>query len=128
VKAFTVIAVAAPHEPSCQHCSERGHSIKRLLCLVVVGLLVNAICGAQSPADSHPARTNVLGAEYPRVTDDGRAIFRLKASGAQKVQADITGITFDMTKDADGVWTGTTAPLAQRLRAASVQVGHRRPI
>jgi enterochelin esterase-like enzyme len=85
--------------------------MKRLLCLVVVGLLVNAICGAQPPADSHPARTNVLGAEYPRVTDDGRAIFRFKASGAQKVQADITGIKFDMTKDADGVWTGTTAPL-----------------
>jgi hypothetical protein len=75
--------------------------MKRLLCLVVVGLLVNAICGAQPPADSRPARSNVLGAEYPRVTDDGRAIFR---------------------------WTGTAAPLAQRLRAAFVQVGHRRPI
>ena len=81
--------------------------MKRRLCLVVVGLLVNAICGAQPPANSHPARTNVLGAEYPRVTDDGRAIFRFKASG---------------------VWTGTTAPRAQRLRAAFVQVGHRRPI
>ena len=86
--------------------------MKRLLCLVVVGLLVNAICGARPPADTHPARTT----------------FRFKASGAQKVQADITGITFDTTKDADGVWTGTTAPLAQRLRAAFVQVGHRRLI
>ncbi len=102
--------------------------MKRLLCLVVVGLIVNAICGAQPPAGSDSARTNVLGAEYPRVTNDGRAIFRFKASGAQKVQADITGIKFDTTKDADGVWTGTTTPLAQRLRAAFVQVGHRRPI
>src|SRR5512134_3266727 len=31
------------------------------------------------PADSRPARTNVLGAEYPRVTDDSRVIFGLKA-------------------------------------------------
>jgi enterochelin esterase-like enzyme len=78
---------------------------------VALALLAASVCPAQPSATSQPARTNVLGAEYPRVTDDGRAVFRLKAPNAQKVQADITGVKVDMTKDADGVWTGTTAPL-----------------
>jgi enterochelin esterase-like enzyme len=85
--------------------------MKRTLCLAVVPLLVSALGHAQPPADSRPARTNVLGAEFPRVTDDGRAVFRLKASGAQKVQADITGRKFDLVKDENGVWTGATTPL-----------------
>jgi enterochelin esterase-like enzyme len=86
--------------------------MKRTLFLVALALIaVATVCPAQPPAGSQPARTNVLGAEYPRVTDDGRAVFRLKAPAAQKVQADITGTKVDMTKDADGVWTGTTAPL-----------------
>ncbi len=51
------------------------------------------------PADSRPARTNVLGAEYPRVTDDSRVIFRFKAPHAQRVQADIMATKYDMVKD-----------------------------
>jgi enterochelin esterase-like enzyme len=66
---------------------------------------------AQATGDSRPASTNVLGAEYPRVTSDSRAIFRFKAPGAQKVQADIMGVKYDMTKDENGFWTVTTAPL-----------------
>lgn len=76
--------------------------MKHLRSLTVASLLASAVCGAQPPADSRPARTNVLGAEYPRVTGDGRAVFRFKVLGAQKVQADITGATFDMAKDPNG--------------------------
>jgi enterochelin esterase-like enzyme len=63
------------------------------------------------PADSRPAPTNVLGAEYPRVTDDSRVVFRLKAPQAQRVQADIMATKYDMVKDESGVWTVTTPPL-----------------
>jgi enterochelin esterase-like enzyme len=73
--------------------------------------LVGAAAFAQTPAGSKPARTNVPGAEYPRVSDDSRAIFQLKAPGAQRVQADIMGTKYDMTKDDAGVWTVTTPPL-----------------
>jgi enterochelin esterase-like enzyme len=62
--------------------------------------------------DSRPAGTNVLGAEYPRVTADSRVVFQFKAPGARKVQADIMGAKYDMTNDGDGVWTVTTPPLA----------------
>ncbi len=63
------------------------------------------------PADSRPAPTNVLGAEYPRVTDDGRVVFQLKAPQAQRVQADIMATKYDMVKDENGVWAVTTPPL-----------------
>ena len=62
-------------------------------------------------ADSRPARTNVLGAEYPRVTDDSRVVFQLKAPQAERVQADIMATKYDMVKDESGVWTVTTPPL-----------------
>ena len=61
--------------------------------------------------ESRPASTNVLGSEYPRVTGDSRAIFQFKAPGSQKVQADIMGVKYDMTKDENGMWRVTTAPL-----------------
>ena len=38
------------------------------------------------PADSVPAPTNVQGAQYPRLTPDLRAVFRIKAPDAQKVE------------------------------------------
>jgi enterochelin esterase-like enzyme len=85
----------------------------RLMSAAVLALLVAAPCLAQTPADSQPASTNVLGAEYPRVTADSRAVFRFTAPGARLVQADIMGRKYDMTKDDAGVWTATTAPLVQ---------------
>ncbi len=66
---------------------------------------------AGPPAGSRPASTNVLGAEYPRVTDDSRVVFQLKAPEARRVQADIMATKHEMTKDDSGVWTVTTPPL-----------------
>jgi enterochelin esterase-like enzyme len=85
--------------------------MKRSICVLALLALGGGVCLAHPPADSHPARTNVLGAEYPRVTDDARAIFQFKAPGAQRVQADIMSTRYDMVKDAAGVWTVTTPPL-----------------
>lgn len=64
---------------------------------------------SQPPADSQPASSNVRGAEYPRVTNDLRAIFRIKAPDAQKVQVQ-TDKKYDMVKDDQGLWTGITDP------------------
>ena len=66
---------------------------------------------AKVAGGSRPASTNVLGAQYPQVTEDGRVVFQFKAPGALRVQADIMGTKYDMVKDDAGVWTATTPPL-----------------
>lgn len=52
---------------------------------------------------------NIRRQEYPRILEDNRVEFRIKAPTAQKVQIDL-GRLYDMKKDADGFWTCTTAP------------------
>ncbi len=60
---------------------------------------------------SKPASTNVPGVEFPRIDDQNRAIFRVEAPTAEKVQLDL-GKVYDMVKDEDGTWSVTTNPLA----------------
>jgi para-nitrobenzyl esterase len=66
---------------------------------------------ASAIEDAKPASTNVLGAQYPRVLGDHSAAFQLKAPSATSVDVDIMGKKYPMMRGADGVWTGTTAPL-----------------
>lgn len=66
---------------------------------------------ASAVEDAKPAPTNVLGAQYPRVLQDKSVAFQLKAPTAQKVEIDIMGKKYPMSRDADGVWSGVTAPL-----------------
>ena len=81
--------------------------------LIFAGLLI--LCSllkaqtADFPPDSSPASTNIQNSQYPRVTSDLRAIFRVKAPDAQKVQISIDK-TYDMVKDNQGFWTVTTDP------------------
>ena len=65
-------------------------------------------------SDSYPAPTNTRGAPYPRVHPDGSITFQLKAPGARRVQVQPGGMDnglgsepYDMTRDAEGVWTRT---------------------
>ncbi len=75
-------------------------------------LMLSGLCFAQSPDSFVPATTNVWGAQYPRVDATGRAEFRFKAPDANKVQINFWGAAkLDMTKQTDGVWTATSAPL-----------------
>ena len=72
-----------------------------------------ALCWGQEvrmTADSQPASSNVRGAEYPHVTSDLRAMFRIKAPDAGRVQIQL-GKTYDMVKNDQGFWTVTTDPL-----------------
>lgn len=65
----------------------------------------------QTAEEARPASSNVMGAQYPRVTPDGRAMFRLHAPDAQKVEANAGGAKYPMTKSEDGWWSTTTNPL-----------------
>lgn len=88
---------------------------------------------AQAPESSKPAITNIPGAEYPRISPDGRVTFRIKAPAAQKVEIlPLSGIIdhqgynglgkgpYELTKDADGNWTGTTPPAVPGFHYYSV--------
>jgi enterochelin esterase-like enzyme len=73
-------------------------------------LVASGICWAQPPADCKPNSLNVPGAPYPCVFPDHRAMFRVAAPDAQKVRVSAGGGD-DLTKQADGLWYVTTAPL-----------------
>ena len=79
---------------------------------IVLVLLSAGICWAQPPADCKPSSLNIPGAPYPCVFPDHRAIFRVSAPEAQKVQVRV-GQGFDMKKADDGLWYATTTPLSK---------------
>jgi enterochelin esterase-like enzyme len=79
-------------------------------------LMFASVCCAQMSSDFHPATTNVWGAEYPRVDDNGRVQLRVKAPDANKVRLNFcSGPKLDMEKQLDGFWTVTTPPLVPGL-------------
>jgi enterochelin esterase-like enzyme len=80
-------------------------------------LFAGSLCNAQAPqtapavqppADSKPASTNIVGAEYPRVDAQRQVIFRMRAPEAQTVVVSLGNTP--LTKGDDGFWTGTTKP------------------
>jgi 1,4-alpha-glucan branching enzyme len=86
---------------------------KTVIALILLLFGASILCSGQStqlPADSKPASSNVRGAEFPRVTSDLKAIFRIKAPNAQKVQIRLDKV-YDMIKDNEGFWNLTTDPI-----------------
>ena len=77
--------------------------------LPLAALLLSASLSAL--AQSIPASTNVPTKDYPCVDAEGRATFQLAAPTATDVQVDICNKKYPLTKDENGVWTGTTDPL-----------------
>lgn len=78
-------------------------------------LVLTASVAAQEPkpAEGVPAPTNIRGAQYPRIHDDLRVTFRIKAPDAQKVVfAFFDSQRYPATKDEAGFWTATTEPQA----------------
>lgn len=67
-----------------------------------------------SPLPAQPARPMVVS---PEVHADLSVTFRLRAAQAAKVSVsgDFAGGRIEMAKDAGGIWTATTAPLAPDL-------------
>ena len=60
--------------------------------------------------DFKPNVTNQMGHQYPMVNSQGAVRAQLRAPQANSVQLDIGGVRYEMVKDENGVWTGTSAP------------------
>lgn len=82
------------------------------VCLaLLLPLLLAAPDPAQGPkpAEGVPAASNIRDSRYPRVHDDRRVTFRIKAPDAQKVVfAFFDSQRYPATKGEDGFWTATT--------------------
>ena len=68
-----------------------------------------------------PAPTNVRGGKYPQIMPDSRAVFRVKAPDAQKVQLDLAK-KYDMVKNSEGIWEVTTDSLTEGFHYYSLLV------
>lgn len=87
----------------------RTTEMKRIFVTIAFLSVLNGVCFAQSSdlyKYSQPAPTNAPGLEFPRIDSHSRAIFRVEAPNAQKVQLDLKEV-YDMVKGEDGVWTVT---------------------
>jgi len=87
--------------------------------LILVFLALISISFAQD--NSQPAPSNIRGAQYPQITSDSRALFKIKASGAEKMQIDL-GRKYDMVKNSDGVWEVTTDSLTEGFHYYSLVI------
>jgi enterochelin esterase-like enzyme len=87
--------------------------MNRTLLVILLVVAVNVVSEAQSNdsnIDAKSAATNIIGMEYPKVDSQSRAIFRVKAPNAHKIQLDLKEV-YDMAEGEDSVWTVTTKPL-----------------
>jgi len=67
------------------------------------------------------AESNVRNSKYPQLTADHRAIFRIKAPDAQKVQIDL-GRKYDMVRQEGGIWETVTDSLGEGFHYYSLLI------
>ncbi len=94
--------------------------MKRILLLSVMMLAALAASAQQrnnvvpsfagAVEDFKPNVTNQRGHQYPMVNSQGAVRAQLRAPQANSVQLDIGGKRYEMVKDENGVWTGTSDP------------------
>ena len=84
----------------------------KVLFIFLVTVFINTICIAQESVieDFVISKTTQEGKEYPQVNSEGRVRVRISAPEAKKVQLDIGGVKYDLSKDGNGVWIGESAP------------------
>ncbi len=83
----------------------------KIISLALLVLAISSVGFAQTtdfPADTKPASTNIVGAEYPRVDSQRRVHFRLRAPEATSISVGLGNVP--LTKGEDGFWTGVTGP------------------
>jgi enterochelin esterase-like enzyme len=84
--------------------------MKRIITSLIFLLSISGIFAQnQDSLNSKPASTNIVGAVYPRVDEQCRAIFHFRAPLAQSVVVSLGNIA--LTKGEDGFWNGKTQPL-----------------
>lgn len=57
------------------------------------------------------APSNMHGCDFPRLDKDNRAYFRIFSPDVKRMQVDICGKKYEMSKDEQGWWTAKTEPL-----------------
>ena len=82
--------------------------MKRLF-LMMAGIAAMT-ASAQVVEDFKPASTNQEGRQYPMVNSQRMVRAQISAPEATSVKLDIGGVKYDMVKNAEGVWTGVSAP------------------
>lgn len=88
----------------------RQNSIVNLFYLIAFCILPFTAAKAQLVEKSQPASTNISQTGCPCILENLSVVFKVKAPEANKLQIDL-GKLYDMTKDNNGVWSVTTAPL-----------------
>jgi enterochelin esterase-like enzyme len=85
-------------------------NIKHII-LLLAATITGQLCLAQTVVeDFKPSSVNQPGRLYPQVNSEGRVRVSIPASNAQKVQLDIGGVKYDLSKNEKGEWTGESAP------------------
>ena len=82
--------------------------MKRMFLMAAAFAALSA--SAQVAEDFKPATTNQEGQQYPMVNSQRMVRAQIKAPDAKSVKLDIGGVKYDLVKDAEGVWTGESAP------------------
>jgi len=81
------------------------------ICMALLVMAISSVGFAQTtdfPADTKPASTNIVGAEYPRVDSQRKVYFHLRAPEATTISVSLGNTP--LTKGDDGFWTGVTGP------------------
>lgn len=87
--------------------------MKKFLFSVLAGLTVILSASAMNPDKGVPSETNIPMADYPCVDASSRATFKFYAPEAYKVEIDVCGKKWPMSRDAEGLWSVTTDPLVE---------------
>lgn len=85
--------------------------------------ITSHLCSTQALVeDFKPSVVTQLGKQYPQVNSEGRVRVSLFAPQALKVQLDLGGVKYDLTKDEKGVWKGESAPQVEGLHYYQLNV------
>jgi enterochelin esterase family protein len=87
--------------------------------ILLFAILASALCWGQD--DCKPSPLNVAEAKYPCVYPDKRVLFRVNAPDAHKVTVSLGGGT-ELTKGADGIWSGTSKPLVEGFHYYNLKI------
>lgn len=83
--------------------------MKRVILSLMI-LSAVTVSAQQVTEDFKPASNNQENHQYPMVNSQRMVRAQISAPEAKSVKLDIGGVKYDMVKDANGVWTGESAP------------------
>ena len=85
-------------------------------------LLAAAALSAQVKEDFKPATTNQPNHRYPMVNSERVVRAQVNAPDAHSVKLDIGGVKYDLVKDANGLWTGDSAPQDEGFHYYQIEI------